>query len=169
MYSCVSLNFAWWLLSCDIVLLYVFAVFLQFDNSVFLFLFSLLAYYISFNKDYYYYYGAYRVSVILYRNLLWSPMFFLDLSFFLLLFTRNSAYCFTRPSPFSSVYVHDFVISNGSLMQPTSCAAMFNVVVTQQVQAYTSTMNNARTGSVSRHVMLYSLRFMTKFKSIWSQ
>jgi len=76
MYSCVSLNFAWWLLSCEIVLLYVFAVFLQFDNSVFLFLFSLLAYYISFNKDYYYYYGAYRVSVILYRNLLWSPMFF---------------------------------------------------------------------------------------------
>ena len=29
----------------------VFAVFLQFDSSVFLFLFSLLAYYISVNKD----------------------------------------------------------------------------------------------------------------------
>ena len=52
-FSCVSLNFAGWLLSCEIVLLYVFAVFLQFDSSVFLFLFSLLAYCISVNKDYY--------------------------------------------------------------------------------------------------------------------
>ena len=32
----------------------VFAVFLQFDSSVFLFFFSVLAYYISVNKDYYY-------------------------------------------------------------------------------------------------------------------
>ena len=59
-FSRVSLNFAWSLLSCETVLLYVFAVFLQFDSSVFLFLFSLLAYYISVNKDYYYYY--YRIS-----------------------------------------------------------------------------------------------------------
>jgi len=43
------------LLSCEIVLLYVFAVFLQFNSSVFLFLFSLLVYYISVSKDYYYY------------------------------------------------------------------------------------------------------------------
>jgi len=41
------------LLSCEIVLLYVFAVFLQFDSSGFLFLLSLLAYYISVNNDYY--------------------------------------------------------------------------------------------------------------------
>ena len=57
-FSCVSLNFAWWLLSCEIVLLCVFAVFLQFDSSVFLSLFSLLTYYISVNKDYYYYYWS---------------------------------------------------------------------------------------------------------------
>jgi len=49
-FSCVSLKIAWWLVSCEIVLLYLFAVFLQFDSSVFLFLFSLLAYYISVNK-----------------------------------------------------------------------------------------------------------------------
>ena len=52
-FSRVSFNFAWSLLSCETVLLYVFAVFLQFDSSVFRFLFSLLAYYISVNKDYY--------------------------------------------------------------------------------------------------------------------
>jgi len=40
---------------CYLVRLYVFAVFLQFDSSVFLFLFSLLAYYNSVNKNYYYY------------------------------------------------------------------------------------------------------------------
>jgi len=44
------------LLSCEIVglLLYVFAVFLQFDSSVFLTLFSLHVYNISVNEDYYY-------------------------------------------------------------------------------------------------------------------
>jgi len=67
LFSRVSLNFALWLLSCEIVLLYVFAVFLQFDSSVFFLVLS-GRFFISVNKIYYYYYTFVIVSKRLWHS-----------------------------------------------------------------------------------------------------
>jgi len=67
LFSRVSLNFALWLLSCEIVLLYVFAVFLQFDSSVFFLVLS-ARFFISVNKIYYYYYTFVIVSKRLWHS-----------------------------------------------------------------------------------------------------